>query len=360
MVLWRPYAMPDRAIHDGYYSGDLPTSGTITAAITSRLIHHAATRGVPLPDMLARVGWPSPRAPNPDARVPFELHWSVWRFIHEHGVPGDFGLTFGESFALDQLGVLGMLMSHSATVEEAVGQQARFQRLLLDAPFKVTRLEPEKLVIEHPPLPIATQLPHMIVAGLCFWVQLLRGLTREKVNALHVELPHEPLTDEDRYRATLGARPRFNARRILVELDRAWWHAPVRADPLGVEAYLRTRSTLLLRQLPARGGRLDQVREFIVGELHHGRQPTLTSAAKRLGTSTRTLQRGLRAATISYEVLLDETRRQLALDYLGDDRLTIGEVALVVGYSEPATFYRAFKRWMGVPPGVYRSRRASA
>ena len=37
--------------------------------------------------------------------------------------------------------------------------------------------------------------------------------------------------------------------------------------------------------------------------------------------------------------------------------LTIGEVAVVLGYSEPATFYRAFKRWTGVPPGVYRTRR---
>lgn len=40
-------------------------------------------------------------------------------------------------------------MSHSATVDEALAQQTRFQRLLLDTPFKVTRLEPTRLVIEH-------------------------------------------------------------------------------------------------------------------------------------------------------------------------------------------------------------------
>lgn len=335
--------------------GRIPADGTVAAAVTARLLKHAAERGVPLQGLLDRVGWPSAAPPGPDARVPFPAHWSVWDLVHEHAVPGDFGLSFGDSFELDQLGVLGMLMTHSATVEEALAQQTRFQRLLLDVPFKVTRIEPGKLVIEHPRLPIATRLPHMIVAGLAFWMKLLRALLRKDVTALHVELPHAPLTSLERYRATFGVCPRFDAPRILVELERSWWSAPVRAAPLGVEAYLRTRASALLRQLPRRGERLDAIREYIADELRHARRPTLTGAAERMRISTRTLQRSLQTAAVSYDALLDETRRQLSIEYLGDNRLTIGEVAVVVGYSEPATFYRAFKRWTGLPPGAYRA-----
>jgi AraC-like DNA-binding protein len=287
--------------------------------------------------------------------VRFEAHWNVWAYVHEHGVPGDFGLTFGDSFELDQLGVLGMLMTHSATAEQAVARQTRFQRLLLDTPFKVTRLEPDKLVIEHPLIPVAMRLPHMIVAGLAYWMKLLRALLRDDVNARCVELPHAPLTSLERYRATFGARPRFEAERILLEIDRVWWSAPVRAEPIGIEAYLRDRATRLLRRLPTRGDHLDGIREYIASELRHGRHPTLGAAAKRMGTSTRTLQRSLHAAEQRYETLLDETRKQLSIEYLGDDRLTLGEVAVVVGYSESATFYRAFKRWTGVTPGAYRA-----
>lgn len=341
---------------DDFYLGAIPANGTVAAAVTARLIQHAAANGVPLGGLLARVGWPSPVAPNMDARIPFEVHWSVWRHVHQEGVPGDFGLTFGDSFELDHLGVLGMLMTHSATVEDAMAQQTRFQRLLLDVPFRVTRLAPRKLVIEHPPLPVAMQLPHMIVAGLAYWMKLLRMLVRERVDALCVELPHPPLASPHRYRATFGVHPRFDAPRILLELDRAWWSAPVRAHPSGLEAYLSARATSLLAQLPKRGERLDVVREYIADELRHGRHPTLAGAAKRLSTSTRTLQRALRAAELSYDALLDETRQRLSIEYLGDDRLTVGEVAVVLGYSEPATFYRAFKRWTGVPPGAYRAR----
>ncbi|KIG11734.1 Transcriptional regulator, AraC family protein [Enhygromyxa salina] len=284
-----------------------------------------------------------------------QVHWGVWQYIHEQGAPDDFGLAFGESLALDHLGVLGMLMAHSATVEVAMMQQTRFQRLLLDTPFKVTRLEPDKLVIEHPLLAVAARMPHMIVAGLAFWITLFRSLTQAPVDALCVHLPHPPLASLERYRATFGTSPRFNAQRILLEIDRAWWSAPVRAPSLGVESYLRARATSLLGQLPARGERLDAVRGYIADELRHGRRPTLVGAAKRVNTSTRTLQRNLSGAAMSYDRLLDETRQGLSLEYLRDDRLTIGEVAVVLGYSEPATFYRAFKRWTGVPPGVYRS-----
>lgn len=347
--------MNSPATADGFYQGEIPADGTITAAITARLIQHAAANGVPLGGLLAKVGWPSPVTPNPDARVPFQVHWSVWQHVHQQGVPGDFGLTFGDSLDLDHLGVLGMLMIHSPTVEEAVMQQTRFQRLLLDTPFKATRLEPDTLVIEHPRLPIAMGLPHMIVAGLAYWMKLLRSLTQERVDALRVELPHAPLANLERYRTTFGICPQFDAQRVLLVLDRAWWKAPVRAPSSGLEAYLRARATSLLRELPTRGERLDGVREYVADELRHGRHPTLAGAAKRVSTSTRTLQRSLFAAAMSYDALVDETRRRLSIAYLSADRLSIGEVAVVLGYSEPATFYRAFKRWTGLPPGAYRA-----
>lgn len=343
---------------DAFYLGEIPVDGTVSASITARLIEHAVASGVPPRGLLETVGWASLASLSPDARLPFPVHWSIWQQIHDHGIPGDFGLTFAGTFELEHLGVLGMLMTHGATVEEAMAQQIRFQRLLLDTPFKTTRLEQTKLSIEHPPLPIAMRLPHMIVAGLGYWMKLLRILTREPVNALRVELPHPPLADPECYRAIFGVCPSFGAPRILLELDRAWWSAPVRARPSGLEAYLRARATSLLRQLPARGERLDAVREYIVDELRHGRHPTLTGAARRVSTSPRTLQRSLCTANTRYDAMLDETRQQLSIEYLGDDRLSIGEVAVLLGYSEPATFYRAFKRWTGVPPGAYRASNA--
>jgi AraC-like DNA-binding protein len=72
--------------------------------------------------------------------------------------------------------------------------------------------------------------------------------------------------------------------------------------------------------------------------------------------SARTLQRRLADEGVSYQELLEDGRKEAAGRYLRDSTLAIGEVAYLVGYSEPAPFHRAFKRWYGVTPEVFRQK----
>ena len=71
--------------------------------------------------------------------------------------------------------------------------------------------------------------------------------------------------------------------------------------------------------------------------------------------SERTLQRRLQAEGTSFQEILEETRRSIALGYLADRRFAAYEVSFMLGYSEPATFFRAFKRWTGKTPQTYRA-----
>jgi AraC-like DNA-binding protein len=68
----------------------------------------------------------------------------------------------------------------------------------------------------------------------------------------------------------------------------------------------------------------------------------------------RTLQRRLKAHGISYQKLLENLRKDLAKSYLRERRLAIGELAYLLGYSEPSAFQRAFKRWTGMTPDNFR------
>lgn len=71
--------------------------------------------------------------------------------------------------------------------------------------------------------------------------------------------------------------------------------------------------------------------------------------------SAGTLQRKLRDLGTSYNDVLDEMRRQLAMRYLREQRMAICEVAYLLGFSESSSFHRAFKRWAGVTPKEFRS-----
>jgi AraC-like DNA-binding protein len=56
--------------------------------------------------------------------------------------------------------------------------------------------------------------------------------------------------------------------------------------------------------------------------------------------------------------LLDDARRELARKYLADARYSLGEVAHLLGFGDASNFFRACKRWFGLPPGQYREQLA--
>lgn len=82
----------------------------------------------------------------------------------------------------------------------------------------------------------------------------------------------------------------------------------------------------------------------------------IVAAARTVGFSPRTLHRRLIAEGTTFQEIKDGLRRDVAIDCLDHSRLPIEEIAELVGFSDAATFYRAFKTWTGVAPGVYRQR----
>jgi AraC-like DNA-binding protein len=97
----------------------------------------------------------------------------------------------------------------------------------------------------------------------------------------------------------------------------------------------------------------DQVRARLVEILPTG-VVDAEHLARGLNLSLRTLQRRLAKAGTSYSEILDEARRELALRYIAEDRMSIKETTYLLGFSEPANFTRAFRRWTGMSPTGYR------
>ncbi|HEY6988781.1 MAG TPA: AraC family transcriptional regulator [Bryobacteraceae bacterium] len=96
------------------------------------------------------------------------------------------------------------------------------------------------------------------------------------------------------------------------------------------------------------------VRRVLARRLAKG-EIQIESVARALLTSTRSLQRRLASAGVSYQQVVDGARQEAADRYLSSSTLSIEEIAYLLGYSEPAAFHRAFRRWKGITPQAFRA-----
>jgi AraC-like DNA-binding protein len=129
---------------------------------------------------------------------------------------------------------------------------------------------------------------------------------------------------------------------------------PVRSPDLAAALRIDKRAARMLEHLESDDPLLYQVRAAALRGVWV-RSTGLPYLAKQLGIGPRTLQRELKARAISHTRVVDEVRRELAIQLLTREASSILEVAYEVGFSRLQAFYRAFARWTGTTPGAFRA-----
>src|SRR5262249_53748862 len=173
--------------------------------------------------------------------------------------------------------------------------------------------------------------------------------------AANVSFRHVP-DDAGAYARVLGCEVRPAASWNGVTISAEAWRVPMpRRDPL-LRQVLERQADDILARLPSRTGLAVDVQRALTKRVAGG-DTRIGALARELAMSGRTLQRRLSGEGVSYQELLDDARKEAAGRYLHESPLAIGEVAYLVGYSEPAPFYRAFKRWYGMTPEAFRHQR---
>ncbi|MFC3609354.1 AraC family transcriptional regulator [Stutzerimonas tarimensis] len=138
-----------------------------------------------------------------------------------------------------------------------------------------------------------------------------------------------------------------------------WLELPVVQHPLTVKDFVRQAPATLLIKYRDETSLSERIRRLLRRHLDQD-LPTLDEVGETLGLTPQTLRRRLRDEGECYQSLKDRLRCDAAIEYLGKPELSLVDIASMVGFSEPSTFHRAFKKWTGLPPGEYRTSRLSA
>ena len=115
---------------------------------------------------------------------------------------------------------------------------------------------------------------------------------------------------------------------------------------------LSARAEELLKNLENSKSTRGRIENLLIPILHTG-EASMDMIAVKLGLSRQTLFRKLKAEGITFEKVLDELRYKLALHYLNGKKVPVNQTAYLLGFSQPAAFSRAFKRWTGSSPRIY-------
>jgi len=96
---------------------------------------------------------------------------------------------------------------------------------------------------------------------------------------------------------------------------------------------------------------------LLIRSLLPGGYPSVAQVAHLSGLSLRSFQRELAETGVTFSLLVEQARLELALTMMRDPAIQLTEVALELGYAESANFTRAFRRWTGLAPRLYRQSR---
>jgi AraC-like DNA-binding protein len=264
------------------------------------------------------------------------------------------GLHVGEHIRPGHYGVLGYVAMNCATLGEALARLNRYQALVLDIGPMGIELRGDELRLswsqdsERP----FRQLAEFNLAGL---VTFARWISGRREAPRRIEFNYPAPADIREHCRIFGCELLFDQPCYAITLPQAWLQQPlIQPDPAMRELMLRLAEKQMLAL--ARGDdALARARGLIAQQLSEG-ELTLEQLAARLDMGARTLQRKLRDAGLSYTQLLDQVRSELAEQYLADPKLDLNDLAFLLGFSEQSAFQRAFKRWKGESPGVWRKR----
>ena len=302
--------------------------------------------------VLSDAGLTREQIDDPKGRVDVNTAEALWAAaVRESGDPA-ISLRVAERFALGAFGTFEYLLQNCTSLPEVVERANEFMRLIDD----LTRVE----LHEAGPLtclrllrvggyPMPALGVECTFALLCIKGQVLGAAP----GVLHaVRFMHLNAAPIERYVAHFGCEVQFGADANELVFRTSQLYQALPGDP-NLRSVLEEHAREQLARIPESDPLVHEVRRHLLDQLERGTvDPSLL--ARRVRMSERTLRRRLQAAGTRYQDLLDQLRAQLAKQYVQRPNADVTQVATRLGFADPSTFYRAFKRWTGLTPAQFQ------
>jgi AraC-like DNA-binding protein len=327
---------------------------TTSAVWVKGIAEMLAAEGLNVGALFAASGVDAAALEAPGARLQTERISHLWELaVQQSGNPA-LGLAQHHVARPASFDVVGYTMMSCADLHAAFERLIRYMLILSDALTMTMDEERDgyrmSFVLFGGDRPIPRQRIEFIfvtVMSFCRWI------SRREIYPRTVEFGYPPPADPTLYRDVFRCPVSFDAPRHSILFARTDMTAPLpTSNPQLAELHERFAGEYLRQFDHAETSY--RVREAIVRRLPDG-EPRRDEVAGELCMSERTLQRRLETEATTFLQLLDDTRRELAEQYLGRLNLSLAQAAYLLGFADQRSFFRACKRWFKLSPGQYRT-----
>ena len=330
---------------------------SIAAGYARALMELAVLKGASRALLAERAGIPLADLEDQDNRIAFKKYVALMRAGKEMCGDPALALHFGETYDISELSIVGLIGRACETLADAFAQLNRYSRLVAEVDLGTC----DRLQLEHAREGLwivdtrknPNDFPEITESSFARMVCTSRRFgAKQFIKMVHVTHPEPSYRTE--YARIFQIPVIFGSIRNALLTDESWLTVPTGTSSRYVFGILSAHAEALLKKLENLDSTKSRVERMLIPILHTG-DASVDTVARKLGLSRQTLFRRLKMEDSTFEKLLDELRQKMALHYLSGEKVSVNETAYLVGFSEPAAFSRAFKRWTGSSPRQFRT-----
>lgn len=268
----------------------------------------------------------------------------------------DFYLSLGDSYDITDLGVLGYALISADNLRRSWALTFHTSSLLVHPLVSQRRVEHGRIIVELQSPGAAHETWRWALeewlAGTWKWLrQRLPQVANSKLLMLNLAYPAPDYSA--RYKEIFPGEINFAEPKTELSFPEAWYHLPFPvASPTAAKA-CQQQYLLIMQQMNAQSDLVQSVRRKLLLNPHQP-LPSLAEMALQFRLAPHTFHRKLKKEHISYQRIVTEVRMALAKDYLKNTALHLQEISYLLAYEHPPSFYRAFKKWVGLTPLEFR------
>jgi AraC-like DNA-binding protein len=295
---------------------------------------------------LERLGIGPSEFANPETRLPHRAVMALLQQLVDQSGDVSIGLRAACQVEHGDFDALEYAARCTVDLRGAIGCISRYMNLLNEAADVTLREEGDRAIWEYrlndgvPQVPAANDF---VVASAITTARMYADLPGLP---LEVHLMHAQPTDPSGYRRVFGENVKLGMPQNACVFPRDFLALPMRRADSNIHLAFETRAKELAERLRGQQGVAGRVREVVFAHLRAG-NANMAAVASTMAMSVATLRRRLEAEGTTHSEILDHARSDLAKLYLSESRLSVSEIALLLGYSQSRAFHNAFRRWSG-------------